>query len=73
MPTAVSRVKITADYQGRSSNFIVEIGGRLVVNELIGDAWPNGRHFEGTYVTSGGVVAITHSSGVAWTFTEVRP
>lgn len=72
MPTTVSRVKITGDYPSRSSNFIVKIGGRLIVNELIGTSWPNGPHFEGTYVTTGGVVEITNSSGVAWTFTEVR-
>lgn len=72
MPTTVARVKVTADYPGRTSNFIVKIAGRLVVNELIGDAWPNGRHFEGTYVTTGGVTEITNSSGVAWTFTEIR-
>jgi hypothetical protein len=72
MPTTVARVKITGDYPGRTTNFIVKIGGRLVVNELLGSAWPNGAHFEGTYLTSGGVVEITNSSGVAWTFTEVR-
>jgi hypothetical protein len=72
MPTTVARVKITGDYPGRSTNFIVKIGGRLVVNELLGTAWPDGPHFEGTYLTSGGVVEITNSSGVAWTFTEIR-
>ena len=72
MPTTVTRVKITGDYASRSTNFIVKIGGRLVVNELLGTAWPNGPHFEGTYVTTGGVTEITDSSGVLWTFTEVR-
>lgn len=72
MPTAVSRVKITGDYPSRSTNFIVKIGGRLIVNELLGTSWPNGPHFEGTYVTTGGTTEITNSSGVAWTFTEVR-
>lgn len=72
MPTSVTRVKVTGDYPGRSTNFIVEVAGRLLVNELLGTAWPNGPHFEGTYITTGGVTAITHSSGVLWTFTEVR-
>lgn len=71
MPTSVTRVKITADFPGRSSNFIVKIGGRLIVNELLGTSF-TGPHFEGTYVTTGGVVEITNSSGVTWTFTEVR-
>ncbi len=71
MPTYIARVRITADYGGSSSNFIVRIGGRLVVNELVGRSWGQ-PHFEGTYTTTGGVVEITHSSGVAWTFAEVR-
>jgi hypothetical protein len=42
-----------------------------VVNELLGTGW--GRvDFDGTYLTSGGVVQITDSSGVAWSFTQVR-
>jgi hypothetical protein len=73
MPTAVTRVKITGDYPSRSSNFIVKIGGRLVVNEILGtSSIAVGPHFEGTYVTTGGVVEITNSSGVVWTFTEIR-
>lgn len=71
LPTYISRVKITADYPHNSSNFVVYIAGRLVVNELIGYAWGS-THFEGTYLTSGGVVEIKLSSGVAWTFAEVR-
>ena len=71
MPTSVSRVRITGDYSGGGSNFIVHIGGRGVVNEIIGTRWPS-THFEGTYVTSGGVVEILSSSGVSWSFEEVR-
>jgi hypothetical protein len=71
MPTYISRVKITGDYTRYSSNFIVYIGGRLIVNELVGTGWGL-PHFEGTYLTSGGVVQIKSSSGVAWTFTEVK-
>lgn len=70
MPTYVSRVKITGTYTGYSSNFIVHIAGRGVVNELLGTAW-NQTYFEGTYVTSGGVVETLYSSGVSWSFTEV--
>lgn len=71
MPTKVRRVKIVGDYTSYSSNFIVKIAGSLVVNELIGTGWGT-THFEGTYLTSGGTVQITNSSGVRWTFTEVR-
>jgi hypothetical protein len=71
MPTYVSRVRITANYDRYSSNFVVYIGGRLVVNELIGTGWGT-TAFNGTYTTSGGVTEIKLSSGVAWSFTEVR-
>jgi hypothetical protein len=71
MPTTVSRIRITGTYRSNSSNFIVRIGGRLVVNELLGTFW-GPTVFDGTYVTSGGVVEITNSSGVAWTFVESR-
>jgi hypothetical protein len=71
MPTRVERVKIAADYSEHSSNFIAHIGGDLVVNELIGTGFDS-THFEGTYLTDGGVAEITHSSGVRWCFTEVR-
>jgi hypothetical protein len=71
MPTTVRRVLITAHYTGYSSNFIVHIAGDHIVNELVGTGW-NAVDFSGTYVTAGGVVEITKSSGVNWTFTEVR-
>lgn len=71
MPTTVSRIRITGTYPGSSSNFMVDIDGRSVVNEIIGtsEVPPSS---DGIYLTGGGVVAITNSSGVAWTFTEVR-
>jgi hypothetical protein len=71
MPTTVSRIHIVGTYNGNSSNFIVRIGGRLVVNELLGTGWSQTR-YDGVHLTSGGVVEITNSSGVAWTFEEVR-
>lgn len=71
MPTSVRRVKITGDYTKNSSNFIIWISNRLVVNELIGTGWGT-THFEGTYAVSGGQTEIKNSSGVAWTFAEVR-
>lgn len=72
MPTKVTRVKIVADYTKNSSNWIVKIGGKLTVNELIGTGWGQ-THIEGTYLTTGDVVEITNSTGVAWSFTEIRP
>jgi len=71
LPTSVTRVRINATYTGFSSNFVVKIAGRLIVNELLGRAWPS-TTFDGTYLTSGGVVEITISSGVSWTFTQVN-
>lgn len=71
LPRSLSRVHIVGDYTKRGSNFIVWIDGDLVVNEIIGTAWES-THFEGTYLTGGGTVQIEKSSGVRWTFTEVR-
>jgi hypothetical protein len=70
MPT-VSRVRIIAVYEANSSNFIVRIGGRLVVNELLGRGWGMTR-YDGTHLTSGGIVEITNSSGVQWSFAQVQ-
>jgi len=72
MPTFIQRVKVIGTYPGRSSNFIATVGGRLLVNELLGTAWGSTR-YEGTLLTGGGgAVAITNSSGVAWSVEEVR-
>jgi hypothetical protein len=71
MPRTVARIRITGHYAGNSSNFIVHIGGNHIVNELLGTFWGQ-VDFTGTYLTSGGVVEILSSSGVQWTFTEVR-
>lgn len=71
MPTFVSRVRITGRYTGFTTNFIIKIGGRLTVNELLGTGWPS-TTYDGTHAVTGGQVEITNSSGVAWTFTQVR-
>jgi hypothetical protein len=71
MPTYVSRVRIIGTYTGYSSNFIVHVGGQYLVNELLGTAWGTTR-YDGTLLTIGGLVEIVHSSGVSWSFTEVR-
>jgi hypothetical protein len=71
MPTYISRVRIVGTYNQHSSNFIVRIGGRLVVNELLGTSWQQPR-YEGVHLTTGGTVEITNSSGVQWSFVEER-
>lgn len=73
IPTYITRMHITGTYPGYSSNFIVTIAGRLIVNDLVGTGWSS-TVSDGTYLlpNGGGVVSITSSQGVAWTFTEVR-
>jgi hypothetical protein len=69
MPTYVSRVRITGSYPSNSTNFIIRIGGRLVVNELLGRAWGS-TTYSGLHLTTGGVVEITNSRDVEWTFAQ---
>ncbi len=73
MPTYISRVRIQASTNTSCQNFAVQIAGRLVVNVIIGTcSVADSRTHDGTYSTSGGRVDITISSGVSWSFTEVR-
>jgi len=72
MPTYVSRVRVIGTYTGYSSNFIVYVGGSLLVNELLGTGWGT-TTYDGTLLTTGGVVEIKYSSGVSWSFTQVLP
>lgn len=71
MPTHVTRIQIRGVWSGIGfSTFVVRIGGRLIVAEVLRDM-PN-RTYEGIHLTMGGVTEITDSSSIAWTFTEVR-
>lgn len=71
MPLDVTRVRVIGIYNGYSSNFIVRLNGRSIVNELLGDGWGT-RRYDGTLLTGGGgVVSIVSSSGVQWSFEEV--
>lgn len=73
LPTYVTRVRITGDFGGFCENFIVHIAGRGVVNAILGTCGVgSGPHFEGTFATSGGQVEVLESTGVAWSFTEIR-
>jgi len=71
MPTYVNRVRIRGVWNGQqTSNFIVQIGNNLVVNEILRNT--PGNSFEGTYLTGGGVVETVSSTFISWTFTQVR-
>ena len=74
MPTTVARVHIIGDYTGAYANFMVRIGGGSpVVNVILGTSeYANSTHYDATALTTGGVVSITDSDGVSWSFTEVR-
>lgn len=73
MPTYVRRVRIQGSTSSSCQNFIVWVGGRLIVNVIIGGcSIADSRTHDGTYLVSGGVTEIKSSSGVSWTFTEVR-
>lgn len=71
MPRRQMRVRITGDYAGGSSNFIVHIGPDHVVNEIIGTSWPS-THYSGVHLVQGGLVEIVHSDGVRWSIQEMR-
>jgi hypothetical protein len=71
-PASVARVRITGTFRGNASNFIVWCGTQLVVNELLGTGF-GPVEYSGTHATpSCTQVRVENSTGVAWTFTEVR-
>jgi HYDIN/CFA65/VesB family protein len=74
MPTTVARVRIQAAPTTNCQNFVVLIAGASTVNVILGTceaaAAPS---LDGTYLTGGGgAVSITISTGITWTFTEIR-
>ena len=73
MPAYVTKVRVTGHYTGYSENFVIYVGGRLLVNELVGSA-RNAVDYSGTFLTHGasGAIEVKYSSGVQWTLTEVR-
>ena len=71
LATTVARVRIVGTFPGATSKFVVKIGILTVVDETIGTSHVPPTS-DGIYVSSGGVVQITNSSGVVWSFTEVR-
>jgi hypothetical protein len=70
MPSYFNRVRIRGTWNRISnSNFIVSIGGRLVVNEILRQSIT----YDGVHLTNGGgQVVIESSSGISWSFTEER-
>ena len=73
MPTYVTRIRIQGSYSGNCENFVVRIAGRLIVNEILGTcSVASGRNYDGTFVATGGVTEVVLSTGITWTFTEVR-
>ena len=65
-------IRIKAKYTKNSNPFVVSIlNDRVLVNELLGTSH-NKTTFEGTFELSEATVVIEKSSGVAWSFTEVR-
>lgn len=72
LPARVSKIRIQGSYGGNAKNFIVDVSGVNVVNEIIGLA-KLPQAYDGTLsVGAGGVVEITRSSGVNWNVTEVQ-
>lgn len=75
MPTKVARVRITAAPTTSCQNFVVRIGGRAsIINVILGTcSVADAPSIDSTYLTGGGgVVSITISTGIRWTFTEIR-
>lgn len=71
MPTYITRVRIVGVTKASSTNFVVYVGGRLLVNEVIG-TFRNNPRYDGTLITSGGKVQVDLARDVDWSLTEVR-
>lgn len=74
MPAYFARVRIVGSYTGFCENFIVRIGGRSALNEILGTcSIASGTRYDGVHLTNGGgTVEITSSTGVSWSFVEQR-
>jgi hypothetical protein len=71
-PVSAQRLRITAQYSGFGSNFIVRCDGSGVVNELLGTTW-NATSYTGTHATPNCTqIEVRDSTGVSWQITEVR-
>lgn len=77
VPNYVTKVRIDATYPGSCQNFIVHLSTQIasLVNIIIGSCSvaDTKSPFSGTYaIAGGGQIQITSSTGINWTFTEVR-
>jgi hypothetical protein len=74
LPATVTRVRIQATPTTNCQNFVVLIGGDSTVNVILGTCeTADAPSLDRTYPTGGGgVVSITISTGITWTFTEIR-
>lgn len=74
IPSDLVRLRITGFYGDFSTNFVVYINGRLVVNELLGTGWSQ-TSYNGVHVIpegdGSGLLQILFSSGVDWSITQV--
>jgi hypothetical protein len=73
MPAAVRRVRIQGEWNRRgTSNFAVEIRGRLIVNSILRESIT----YDGTHAVPSGTgpaqTEVTISDNISWTFTEIR-
>lgn len=70
MPPYVTRVQIVGEWLRRdTSNFIVRLNGRTIVNEILRESITySGVHL----VSGGGVVEIVSSSNIRWSFQQVQ-
>lgn len=71
VPSSVKTARITGQFSGNTANFILWVDDSLIVNELLGTLWPT-TSYAGTHAVRGGQARVENSTGVAWTFTEVR-
>jgi hypothetical protein len=71
LPQRTARYEIRATYSGTAQSFAVRVGGRLVVNAIVGSsATPPA--FDGIYSLAPGQVEVLAEPGVLWSFAE-RP
>lgn len=70
LPTYVARLRATGHFvdKGGNSNFIVQLNGSTIINEILRQTDYDGI----SLTTGGGVIAIVSSGSISWTFTEVR-
>ena len=69
-PAAVTRVRITAQYDGWTQSFVVICGEAFTVLEFLGTD-ERSVHYEGTHRMGCSEVEISEATDVRWSFTEV--